>query len=98
MRNKDIKQPTGNMLMIGFGIIFLLCTILYIGISNSNIILAGLAAFAYTVIAFPLLNIIVGLIFKFTGYYEAARVHLIVGVSITALLLVWWIYSLVAVS
>jgi len=98
MRNKDIKQPTGNMLMIGFGIIILLCAILFIGISNSNIILAGLAAFAYTVIAFPLLNIVVGLIYKFTGHYEAARVHLIVGVSITALLLIWWIYNLVVVS
>ena len=98
MANKDIKQPPGVMLGIGFGIIIFACVILFVGISNANIYFPYLAAVAYTVIAFPFLNIVIGLVYKFTGHYTAARVHLIVGVSLTALLVLWWAYNMVIAS
>ena len=81
------------MVAIGLGIIIAICAVIFLGVSNANIYFPVLAATAYTVIAFPLLNIVVGLVFKFTGNYEAARVHLIIGVGLTACLLIWWAYN-----
>ncbi|MFT4602533.1 MAG: hypothetical protein ACI857_002719 [Arenicella sp.] len=95
MAIKKRNQSPGMMVGIGLGIVIFICVIVFALIVNMDIYFPYAVAISYMIIMFPLLNIVIGLIYKFSGHYIAARVHLIMGSGLTAIMLIWWIYGVV---